>query len=59
MLFLTDERDKIGEELRLLFARCDVEEPIRIYRRGRMVRYEDLLRCRDLQEPAPTFTRLD
>ena len=59
MLFLTDEKDNIGEQLRLLFARCDEEEPIRVYRQGRMVRYEDVLRCQNLLEPVPTFTRLD
>jgi hypothetical protein len=59
MLFLTDEKDKIGEQLRLLFARCDEEEPIRIFRQGRMVRYEDVLRCKNLLEPVPTFTRLE
>ena len=58
MLFLTDENEKIGEQLRLLFVECRKEEPIRVYRRERMVRYEDVLRCRDLREPVPTFTRL-
>ncbi len=59
MLFLTDEKGKIAEHLRRLFARCDEAEPIRIYRRHRMVRYEDVLHCRNLVEPVPTFTRLD
>lgn len=59
MLFLTDEKDKIGEQLDQLFAACEEAEPIRIYRQGRMVRYEDVFHCRDLQEPKPTFTRLD
>jgi hypothetical protein len=58
MLFLTDEQDKIGEHLDLLFAECEEAEPIRIYRHNRMVRYEDVFHCRDLQEPNPTFTRL-
>ena len=59
MLFLTDEKDKISQELSVLFARCDEDEPIRIYRLGRMVRYEDVLHCRNLLEPVPTFTRLE
>ena len=59
MLFLTDEKDKIGEQLRVLFARCDEAEPIRIWRRGRMVRYEDVLHCQNLLQPNPTFTRLE
>ena len=58
VLFLTDEKDKIGEQLDLLFAECREADPIRIYRHGRMVRYEDVFHCRDLQEPSPTFTRL-
>ena len=59
MLFLTDEKGKIGEQLEMLFVRCEEEEPIRIYRQGRMVRYEDVLRCKNLREPNPTFTRLE
>jgi hypothetical protein len=58
MLFLTDEKGKIGEELDRLFAECREEVPIRIYRQGRMVRYEDVFRCTDLLEPSPTFTLL-
>ena len=59
VLFLTDEKDKIGEQLDILFAECVEEEPIRIFRHDRMVRYEDVFRCKDLQESNPTFTRLD
>jgi len=59
VLFLTDEKDKIGEQLELLFAECQEEEPIRIYRQDRMVRYEDVFHCTNLQEPVPTFTRLE
>lgn len=58
ILFLTDEKKKILERLGDLFADCREEQPIEIYRRGRMVRYEDVLRCRDLQQPVPAFTRL-
>lgn len=59
VLFLTDEKDKIGEQLDLLFVECQEAEPIRIYRQDRMVRYEDVFHCRNLREPSPTFTRLD
>jgi len=59
ILFLTDEKDKIGEQLEILFAECQDEEPIRIYRQNRMVRYEDVFRCKNLLEPNPTFTRLE
>jgi hypothetical protein len=58
VLFLTDEKDKIGEQLDILFSECREEEPIRIYRQNRMVRYEDVFRCKNLLEPNPTFTRL-
>jgi len=59
VLFLTDEKDKIGEQFDLLFAECLEEEPIRIYRQDRMVRYEDVFRCKNLLAPNPTFTRLE
>lgn len=59
VLFLTNDLKASRQRLRRVFKRCRNDEPIQIYRQGRMVRRQWTLRCKDLREPAPVFTRLD
>lgn len=46
-------------ELAAIFAEVVEQPPIEILRHGVVVRRLRLLRCSDLQRPAPAFTRLD
>ena len=46
------------EKLAEIFTEVEEQPPIEIVRQGRVVRSLRVLQCRDLQEPAPAFTRL-
>jgi hypothetical protein len=50
--------DDARERLATLFAECRDEEPIVVRRGGREIRRTHVMRCRDLQQPSPAFTRL-
>jgi 4-amino-4-deoxy-L-arabinose transferase-like glycosyltransferase len=56
-VFLT-EKSGFDDELRRIFADVTEEEPIRVVRRGGVVRTVRVLRCRNLLLPEGTFTLL-
>lgn len=58
MLFVTTER-RFDGRLHALFASVSEEEPLLIESGGRLVRRIRFLRCRELREPVPAFSRLD
>jgi len=53
-----DRRGDIHEKLAEIFAEVVEEPPIEVRRHGRLIRTLRVLRCRDLQQPTPAFTRL-
>jgi hypothetical protein len=58
-LFVADDRrGDMDEKLAAIFAEVEEQPPIEIHRHGRLIRSLRVLRCRDLQEPVPAFTRL-
>jgi 4-amino-4-deoxy-L-arabinose transferase-like glycosyltransferase len=56
-LFVTERRG-LTDKLGAIFASVSEEAPIIVTRAGHVVRRVRVLRCRDLLEPAPAFTRL-
>ena len=50
--------DDTQERFAALFAECTEEEPIVVTRGGHELRKTYVMRCRDLLEPVPAFTRL-
>lgn len=59
--FLFVAHDKKGDmhaRLEPLFASVTEQPPIEIQRQGRLIRSLRVLRCRDLREPVPAFSRL-
>jgi hypothetical protein len=50
--------DDVQERFAALFAECREEEPIVVTRGGYRLRTTHVMRCRDLLEPVPAFTRL-
>jgi 4-amino-4-deoxy-L-arabinose transferase-like glycosyltransferase len=54
-----DRRGDMHEKLQEIFAEVDEQPPIEITRQGRVVRSLRVLRCRDLRQPRPAFTRLE
>ena len=54
-----DRRGDMHTKLAEIFAEVIEEPPVEIHRQGRLIRSLRVLRCRDLQEPSPAFTRLD
>jgi hypothetical protein len=58
-LFVAD--DKKGDmhtRLEPLFAEVVEQPPIEVHRHGQLIRSLRVLRCRDLRQPVPAFTRL-
>ena len=53
-----DRRGDMHEKLAEIFAEVEEQPPIEIHRHGQHIRTLRVLRCRNLQEPTPTFTRL-
>lgn len=58
VLFVT-KKEGLNEEVGALFESCEEEDPILVERRGRLVRRLRVLRCQELKEPVPAFTRLE
>jgi 4-amino-4-deoxy-L-arabinose transferase-like glycosyltransferase len=56
--FVSEKADTAGL-ITPLFAECVGEEPIRVMLDGREIRHVHVLRCYDLRQPVPAFTRLD
>jgi hypothetical protein len=59
--FLFVAHDSYGDmdtRLAEIFAEIEEQPPIEIYRQGRHIRTLRVLRCRNLQQPVPAFTRL-
>ncbi len=54
-----DPWGNLHEPLAEIFAHVEEEPAIEIRRRGRLIRSMRVLRCRDLLNPSPAFTRLD
>ena len=57
VLFVT-ERPRVGDGIVPLFESCREEDPIRVLRHGRVVREMRVIRCENLLEPSPAFSRL-
>jgi hypothetical protein len=55
----SDRRGDLHEPLGEIFVDVIEDEPIEVHRRGRLIRSLRVLRCRDLREPVPAFTRLE
>lgn len=59
-LFVADDRrGTLHEPLAEIFAEVVERPPIEIRRDGTLIRSLRVLRCRDLREPVPAFTRLE
>ena len=54
-----DRRGDMHLKLAEVFATVEEQPPIEIHRRGQFIRSLRVLRCSDLKEPVPAFTRLD
>jgi dolichol-phosphate mannosyltransferase len=57
VLFVT-EKHQVDQRLRQIFAEVSEERPLKVVRKGQVVRTIRLLRCRDLMQPEGVFTRL-
>ncbi len=60
--FLFVAHDSYGDmdtKLAEIFAEIEEQPTIEIYREGQHIRTLRVLRCRDLQQPVPAFSRLD
>jgi hypothetical protein len=55
--FVSEKADTAGR-IPPLFAECFREEPIRVMLDGREIRHVHVLRCHDLRQPVPAFSRL-
>jgi 4-amino-4-deoxy-L-arabinose transferase-like glycosyltransferase len=58
VLFVT-EKQQVDQRLRQIFAEVKEERPIKVSRKGQVVRTVRLLRCTELLHPEGVFTRLD
>ncbi len=56
-MFVTD-RENLEESIAARFAACEPDDPILVTRDGREIRRFRVLRCTDLKQPVPAFSRL-